>query len=419
MEEQLPQDSVITRGQSIFIASASIISAATTFAVTWLSSRVLSVDDNKEFLVFWSLMSLVFATLLGVQQEAARLIGSQQDAVSNNKPGGARPLVVALGVGVLCAVVLALASPYLMNYVLSVNTGRSMLLVLIGTVAYALHVYFIGAMAGLKAWTLYGLLISTGGIFTLAASGIASLFSKDVFFFQLAFTATAFLWLVFLAFSPTARSAARIRVAEPASVVFKAMLWTLLTALAMAAVSTGFPVFLEATSSTSATEKAALLSAIILGISITRAPIMIPLQAFQGVAISHFLAHQNQPVKALLKPVAVFIGIGVVGAGAAFLLGPWLFDLIYPKYAGQLSGAVLAVLTFAGALLALTTLSGTVALALNKHRLYLAGWVVALLVSLVCLVVGTDLVAKANIALIAGPLAGFAVHLAGIAKRRG
>lgn len=411
-------EAVISRGQSLFITASSIISAGTTFLVTWLAARSLTIEDNKDFLVFWSLTSLVFATLLGVQQESARLIGSHHLSKGNSASVPSQrtynPLVVATWVGLTCALIFAALTPVWIGTVLPAGDWRTVLLITLVTAVYACHVYCIGAMAGTRSWTEYALLISTGGIFCFLCTLLVSVVGGSLLAFQLSFLATAFLWLIFVAFSPRVRSATRLRLVGRPGAAYRSMLLAVGTAVAMAAMSTGFPIFLEATSSKAETESDALLAAIILGISITRAPIMMPLQAFQGVAVSYFLAHAQRPTAALLKPVGALLALGAVGAGAAYLLGPWLFDEIYEKYAGQLDGAFLAALTFAAALLAVTTLSGTAALAMGAHRIYLAGWVVTVVVAFGCLLLPLDLETKTIVALMASPVIGAAAHLAGM-----
>lgn len=424
-----PTSAVISKGQSLLITLSSVVSAASTFLVTWLATRSLPVEAGKDYLVFWSLTSLVFATLLGVQQESARLIGAARLPETDNahsSQGFTRsptateagssfsPMVVAALVGLTCAAIFAAFTPVWLGTVLPEGEWHSVLLIAAVTSVYACHVFCIGASAGTRAWTEYALLISTGGVFCLLLTALAAVADAGLLAFQLAFLATAFLWIFFLPFSSKVRLATKIRLAGSGRSAYSGMMLAVGTAVAMAAMSVGFPVFLEATTSTAAPHDAALLAAIILGISITRAPIMLPLQAFQGVAVAYFLAHAKRPTVALFKPVAALLALGLIGGIAAFFLGPWLFDLIYSTYAGQLSGTFLGALTFAGALLAITTLSGTAALAMNAHRIYLGGWVATVLVAFGCLLLPLDLEARTLVSLLVSPLVGLLVHLWGM-----
>lgn len=132
------------------------------------------------------------------------------------------------------------------------------------------------------------------------------------------------------------------------------------------------------------------------------------------------MKQQHRPAAAFVKPAAAVLGIGAVGAAAAYLIGPLLFKLIYPPkgdaqaaYAEVVTGTVLGVLVFASALLALMTLSGNMVLAINRHRAYVAGWAAAAAVAVaVAFFAPLPLVPRAIAALCAGPVCGFAVHLA-------
>lgn len=416
---------VISKRQSFFITVSSLVSAVTTFLVTWLAAQSLPHQEGKDFLVFWSLTSLVFATLLGVQQESTRLIGAARYPTHTPEQGSDQqtpgrtynPLMGAILVGLTCSLIFLALTPLWLGTVLPEDDLRSVLMIAAVTTVYACHVYFIGGSAGTRAWTEYALLISTGGVFCLLCTYLASALGAGLLGFQLAYLATAFLWIIFIVFSRRVRTILSIRLHGRIREAYSGMMLAVVTSVAMAAMSTGFPVFLEATSSTQSTQDAALLAAIILGISITRAPIMLPLQAFQGVAISYFLAHSRRPTAALIKPLLALVGLGIVGGAIAWGVGPWLFDGIYSNYSGQLSGLFLAALTFAAALLAITTLSGTATLAMGAHRIYLLGWVATIAVAFGCLLLSLHLEARTALALIAGPLVGLGVHLVGMEAR--
>lgn len=412
---------VIKKYQSLFVAASSVISGVTTFIFTWLAAQTLSVEDNKEFLLFWSLTSLVFATLLGIQQESARLIGNEvnkslhHQAPVEKTGSSSRPILSAVLLGVIFSALMLLLLPFWSAHVLEPESALvTVSLIAVGAIAYSCHVFFVGSMAGLRAWTEYSLMISLGGIFYLVGGILATFFAPKLIYFELSFIGSAFLWILFLVFSPKVRYAAKITTSLHQKQVISRMLWAILTALAMAVMSTGFPVFLEVTTKTAGTAEAAALAAIILAVSITRAPIMLPLQAFQGVAVSHFLTQKEQPIKALAKPACAILGLGAIGGALAFLVGPFLFDLIYPKYEGSVSGLTLGALTFAAALLALTTLSGTVVLALDSHKLYLSGWFLTVLISLGLLFIPGELAVRTVVSLTVGPVLGFLIHTVGL-----
>ncbi|MDU2146181.1 MAG: hypothetical protein E7E68_11930, partial [Staphylococcus sp.] len=228
------------------------------------------------------------------------------------------------------------------------------------------------------------------------------------------------LWLILALVTFSGRRLWVARADVPAGRLTVNILWSFLSSAAAAMLMMGFPNVLKA--SGAAESEPVVLGTLILAISITRSPIMIPLQAFQGVAVSAFLKQRHRPVAAFIKPAAAVVAVGAVGALAAYLVGPLLFRLIYPPAAGAesayeaaASGLSLGALVFASALLALMTLSGNMALAVNQHRIYLAGWVVAAVVTLgLAFLLPAPLVPRAVVALAVGPVCGFVVHMVGV-----
>jgi len=115
-----------------------------------------------------------------------------------------------------------------------------------------------------------------------------------------------------------------------------------------------------------------------------------------------------------MRVVGLITGVGLVGALAAYLVGPALLRLLFgPGY--DVSGAILAGLTVAATLLALLTFSGSAVLALGRHASYALGWLVAIAVSAATLLLPIALADRTLLSLVLGPAAGlvaFAVVLA-------
>ena len=77
----------------------------------------------------------------------------------------------------------------------------------------------------------------------------------------------------------------------------------------------------------------------------------------------------------------------------------------------MVTSPVLALLVFASAFLALLVLSGSLVIALNMHRSYVAGWVLAAVVACVVAVSPLPLLTRTLLALYVGPILGLLVHL--------
>jgi len=99
------------------------------------------------------------------------------------------------------------------------------------------------------------------------------------------------------------------------------------------------------------------------------------------------------------------------------LLGPPVFAFLFP-HDPKPAGSLLAVLVGSSALVAAMCISAAAALSRAEHLVYSVGWVVAAVVTVICLMVPLPLDQRALLALVAGPAAGLLVHGIGIAATR-
>jgi O-antigen/teichoic acid export membrane protein len=177
----------------------------------------------------------------------------------------------------------------------------------------------------------------------------------------------------------------------------------------------GFPVLLKATSG----QLGAAGGVVILAVTLTRAPLLVPMTAMQGNLIAHFVDHaarrRGTRLQALIKPAAVIMLVGIAGILAAGTLGPWLLRAAFgPQY--QTSGTLLAWLTAAAISIAVLTLTGSATVAAALHRAYALGWVAATVTAAGLLTLPLDLATRTVVALLCGPLVGIAVHLAALGR---
>jgi O-antigen/teichoic acid export membrane protein len=173
----------------------------------------------------------------------------------------------------------------------------------------------------------------------------------------------------------------------------------------------GFPVLLKATSG----DLGAAGGVVILAVTLTRAPLLVPLTAMQGNLIAHFVDQRTHRLRALVAPAALVAGLGLVGVIGAWLLGPWLVrEAFGAQY--RADGVLLAWLTAAGIAIALLTLTGAAAVAAALHRAYAVGWISATVASALLLLLPLNLETRTVIALLCGPMVGIAVHLAALAR---
>ena len=226
--------------------------------------------------------------------------------------------------------------------------------------------------------------------------------------------AGAMAWLLMLIVSPTSRAAARVLTPGGAATFLRGAAHSIAAAGASAILVMGFPVLLKATSN----QLGAQGGVIILAVTLTRAPLLIPLFGMQSNLIAHFVDKRTERLRTLIVPAVVVGGIGAVGVLAAGLLGPWLLRIGFGS-GYHASGGLLAWLTAAAVAIAMLTLTGTAAVAAALHRAYSLGWVGATVASTLLLLLPLPLETRTVIALLCGPLVGIAVHLTALARSPG
>lgn len=413
----------VTRYQSLALLGSSLLAAVSTLVVTMIAQRALNGSELTEFLLFWAALFTVTGIITGIQPEITRAVGTartQTVSADGSAPQGARVVTVTAALGAIAGALVLVSSPLWAGQQIPHSAAVGVTVMAVGVFLYALQATMSGVTAGEDRWYLFaavGGLESAGRLILMFA---AALMIPSLAGLEAATVVPMGLWLILALVTVSGRRLWVARADVPARRLTTNILWSFLSSAAAAVLMMGFPNVLKA--SGAAESEPVVLGTLILAISITRSPIMIPLQAFQGVAVSAFLKQRHRPVAAFIKPAAAVVAVGAVGALAAYLVGPLLFRLIYPPAAGAesayeaaASGITLGALVFASALLALMTLSGNMALAVNQHRIYLAGWVVAAAVTLsLAFLVPAPLVPRAIVALAVGPVCGFVVHMVGV-----
>lgn len=418
----------VTRYQSLALLGSSLLAAVSTLVVTMIAQRALNGSELTEFLLFWAALFTVTGIITGIQPEITRAVGTARTRATSDgaasaegsAPQGARVVTVTAALGAIAGALVLVSSPLWVGQQIPHSAAVGVTVMAVGVFLYALQATMSGVTAGEDRWYLFaavGGLESAGRLILMMA---AALLIPSLAGLEAATVVPMGLWLILALMTVSGRRLWAARADVPARRLTTNILWSFLSSAAAAVLMMGFPNVLKA--SGAAESEPVVLGTLILAISITRSPIMIPLQAFQGVAVSAFLKQRHRPVAAFIKPAAAVVAVGAVGALAAYLVGPLLFRLIYPPAAGAesayeaaASGFTLGALVFASALLALMTLSGNMALAVNQHRIYLAGWVVAAAVTLgLAFLIPAPLVPRAIVALAVGPVCGFVVHMLGV-----
>jgi O-antigen/teichoic acid export membrane protein len=405
--------SPIARSSVARVGTATVLTALCGYAVVYLAARDLAPAGFSDFAVFWGAFGLVTGAANGLLQETTREVR----AAGYTQVAGARrthPLRVAGLVGVGAAAVIAGSSPLWSGRVFTDAQWLSVGLLSLGLAGFCLHATLLGMLAGVSHWTQYGALMVTDAVIRVTVAVATFVIGWGLVGFLWATVAGAVAWLIMIVASPTTRSAAQLVTPGGTATFLRGAAHSITAAGASAILVMGFPVLLKVTS----TDLGAAGGVVILAVTLTRAPLLVPLMAMQGNLIAHFVDQRTERLRALVTPAALVGGIGAVGVLAAGLLGPWLLRAGFgPDY--RAAGALLAWLTATAVAIAMLTLTGAATVAAALHRAYALGWVGATVASTLLLLLPLPLETRTVVALLCGPLVGIGVHLAALARTRG
>ncbi|MCV6965544.1 hypothetical protein BST27_20050 [Mycobacterium intermedium] len=403
----------VTRGSVARVGTATAITALCGYAVIYLAARNLAPNGFSVFGVFWGAFGLVTGAANGLLQESTREVRAMQ--YLNALPDGAartHPLRVAGLVGIASAVVIAATSPLWSGRVFAESRWLSVALLSIGLAGFCLHATLLGMLAGTNRWSQYGALMVTDAVIRVAVAAATFVVGWGLVGFLWATVAGSAAWLIMLLASPASRAAAHLLTPGSTATFLRGAAHSITAAGASAILVMGFPVLLKLTS---AHDLGPAGGVVILAVTLTRAPLLVPLTAMQGNLIAHFVDERGHRLRALISPAALIGGIGAVGVLAAGLVGPWLLRAVFgPEY--QASSALLAWLTTAALAIALLTLTGAATVAAAMHRAYASGWVGATVAAGLLLMLPLALETRTVVGLLCGPLVGIGVHLTALAR---
>lgn len=417
MQEQEPSLELAVKGRSsgnlLTVLGATVLSAASSFLVLLIVAPALGPAAYATFAVYWSALFLVVGVLFGVQQETTRAVAQQKVSAPDVIHRRASPMRFAAVLGAALLVLLAATGSLWSAPLLGVGHESWAIPLAIATAAYVGVAALNGILAGRGAWNPFAAIPVIDGVLRLALViavlwqgwGGAALAWAVAIPFPVSFL------VVYLGHRRFVRAYGEV--AESYRELAANFSRTVLASAATALLVNGFPVVL----SIFGRSEPALLGAVVLALTLTRAPILMPLTALQSMLIAKFSSSTQSTAKFRAMVLLGIVLATAVLAAAAGVWGTAILGWIFGE-AFALNGWLLAGLVAASGCLGLLTVTGASALAAEKHNVFAVGWVCGALaaVTLVAVVpfgVGTRTV----VALTVGPLLGALVHL--LATRSG
>ncbi|MBV9513732.1 MAG: hypothetical protein JO280_06805 [Mycobacteriaceae bacterium] len=404
----------ITRGSVARVGLATAVTALCGYLVLYLAARNLDPAGFSVFGVFWGAFGLVTGAANGLLQETTREVRAARyppGSRGSPAPGGTstHPLRMAAVIGAGAGVVIAASAPWWARHVFAEARWLSVALLCVGLAGFCMHATLLGMLAGAGRWTQYGSLMVTDAGMRVVVAAATFAMSWGLVGYLWATVCGAVAWLVMMVVSPTTRAAAALVTLGDTATFVRGAAHAIAAAGASAILVMGFPVLLKATTG----DLGATGGVVILAVTLTRAPLLVPLTAMQGNLIAHFVDQHTERMRALAGPAAVVLGLGAVGVVTAGLAGPWLLRIGFgADY--RADGALLAWLTAAAVSIALLTLTGAATVAAAMHRAYSLGWIAATVVSTLLLLLPLPLQTRTVVALLTGPVVGIVVHLAAL-----
>ena len=393
----------------ILIATAGAGGAA--YLLTPLVAARLGGVGYAAFAVFWSGLYLVVSALSGVQQEVSR--------ATRPRPAreGGRQRKVALNFasfGAFFVLAVMVSSAFLWVSMVFPQGGWDLVWPLaFGVASYVLVAVLSGVLYGLQRWRFIALMIGVDGVLRTALVLTVLAFTSDL---------TTIAWAVAVPFILTPLIlwpffGRQVRRQFELDVGYQSLSWNVAQTVAGSASTgvlvSGFPLLLGATSGQ---EPAGTVGALVLAITLTRAPIIIVVLSLQSYLIIFFRSHARDLWPALARIAALIAVLTGILAALVYWLGSWaLTAFVGPDF--DVGATVLALLVLSAGLVAGLCATGPAVLSRSDHGYFTAGWFTAAAATVVLLLLPGTLEMRALIALAVGPVLGLTVHLVGL--RRG
>ena len=324
------------------ISLATVFVAIAGYLVIWVANKGLTTAGYEDFMVYWSLFFAMTGVLDGLMQETTRAVSTRRaqptttrtatrkaKRTAKRNPTEQTPRPFALtGYIAVAAGALALATgPLWIGELVPSQTGWGLLLLAVGLACYTFQATVCGLLSANHSWPSFAWLMAIDSGVRLALAVVAWALGWQLLAYLFVTVIGAATWLLILACSRSARATLRDRADVAARPFLSRTLKAMVASGANAVMITGFSVLLRYTSGAEVGPGA--LAATITAITLTRAPILVPLQRFQPALIVHFTKHRERVLRAAALPITAVGAVAAIGGVAAFFLAAPLMGLFF------------------------------------------------------------------------------------------
>ncbi len=392
------------------IGGASLFAAVLTWVLTAVAARFLGPAGYADFMVVWGFIMFEIGLLRGLQQEVTRAVAAARRHTVDNP--GASAIQFAALVGTAGSGVLLVSAPAWGSRLFGSEWVSIVLATAGAFLFYALYNSINGALAGATQWTDYAVSMATESLLRLVLLGLVLVGGGGRGHQSWGLAGAGLTWLILLPL-PAFRGAVRARGDSALPALATGTAHAMVATGCSALLISGFPVLLKATASAPLGPDAGVIMAAVVA---TRAPLLLPLNGLSALILTHFTLAPHR-MRHTLRLVVGTVGLlTVLGASAAYVVGPWLLRLLFGS-SFVIEPGLMALLVVAAGLLNVQTVSGSAVLALGRHKVYSVGWVLATVGALLILSIPFDVGTRTVLALILGPIVGIGVNAFSIARQ--
>lgn len=369
-----------------------------------ISARLLGPHGYASLAVLWAFFFSVAGVLFGLQQETTRSVSRAKDLAQASLGISLLPAALLL-TGVLCVLLLSTGALWA-EAVLGSNWLVMLLIAALGFVSLTVQSIILGSLSAWRRWTSFVQISLASAVIRLAVLLAVCILVPTQSGLLLAIGSGSAAWLLWAGTSEV-RAALMVRGDTSAGRYLRGTVSTMIGTLCAGLMASGFPLLVALTSRTPPSTSGGVVFAAMM---LTRAPLLMPVNALQLMMIGHFVQHRDRLARSVTRVTVLALIPCTLAFCAAGTIGPWVLEVVLGREFALSAGA-LAGLVAASTLLVTLTVTGTAWIALGHQGYSAAGWFVATVVALLILSSDGTLLVRCIVSGIVGPMCGLAVYL--------